>query len=170
MTRLLIASALTFVVWGAALKYDTPPGWIARPVSSASRVAEFALARVNSDAEDASLIVYFFGGQGGTTQANLDRWLGQMTQPDGRASKDVAKTSAFTANGLPVTLLDVGGTYVAELTPGSAERHNKPNFRLLAAVVETREGPYFVKATGPARTMARWHDSVITFLESLRIE
>lgn len=38
-----------------------------------------------------------------------------MTQPDGRPSTDVAKTTAFTSRGLKVTLLDVAGTYVAEV-------------------------------------------------------
>jgi hypothetical protein len=153
-----------------ALKFDAPKGWVAKPSASSMRVAEFALPKAAGDAEDASVVVYFFGaGQGGTVEANLDRWLGQMTQPDGRASKDVAKTSRFTANGLNVTLLDVSGTYVAQMTPGSTERHNSPNFRLLAAVVDTREGPYFVKVTGPAKTVAQWHDSVMAFLKSVRI-
>lgn len=171
MTHLLMVWALAVaLVSGAALKYDIPRGWIAKPGSSASRVAEFTLPRADGDPEDASVVVYFFGGQGGTIQANLDRWIAQMTQPDGRPSTDVAKTTRFTSRGLDVTLLDVTGTYVAEVAPGSTERHNKPAFRLMAAVVETGEGPYFVKLTGPAKTAAKWNESVMTFLKSLRIE
>ena len=44
-------------------------------------------------AEDATFTLYFFGGQGGSVQANLDRWVNQIAQPDGRTSKDVAKTA-----------------------------------------------------------------------------
>ena len=51
--------------------------------------------------------------------------------------------------------MDVSGTYVAEVTPGSAERFNKPGFRQLAAVVETPDGPHFVKVVGPAATVAK---------------
>lgn len=171
MTRVPIAWALAVALTsGLALKYDTPQGWISKPASSVSRVAEFTLPRADGDPEDASVVLYFFGGQGGTIQANLDRWIGQMTQPDGRPSKDVAKTTRFTSHGLNVTLLDVTGTYVAEVAPGSTDRHNKPSFRLMAAVVETGEGPYFVKLTGPAKTAAKWNESVMTFLKSLRIE
>lgn len=61
------------------------------------------------------------------------------------------------------------GTYIAEVSPGSAERFNKPGFRLRAAVVETPDGPYYVKLTGPAKTIARWDDSFATFLASLRV-
>ena len=50
--------------------------------------------------------------------------------------------------------MDLSGTYIAEVRPGAAERHNKPGFRLRAAVIETPRGPYYVKMTGPAKTMA----------------
>ena len=74
-------------------------------------------------------------------QANLDRWIGQMSQPDGRPSKDVARTTTLqTQSGLKVTVIDLPGTYIAEVAPGSAERFNKPGFRLRAAVVETPKG------------------------------
>jgi hypothetical protein len=110
--------------------------------------------------------VYFFGGQGGSVQANLDRWLGQMEQPDGRPSKAVATTETLTVNGMKVTVLDVSGKYVAEMAPGSPARYNKPGFRLKAAVVETAGGPYFVKLTGPAKTIGRWNEAFTAFLKS----
>ena len=113
-----------------------------------------------------ALIVYFFGGQGGSVQANLDRWVGQMEQPDGRSSKAVATTEALTVGGMKVTVLDVSGKYVAEMTPGSQTRYSKPGFRLKAAVVETAGGPYFVKLTGPAKTVERWNAPFATFLKS----
>ena len=152
-----------------ALKFDPPAGWVAKPPASSMRIAEFTLPKTGADSEDAALTVYFFGGQGGSVQANLDRWIGQMSQPDGRESKRVAKTSTFkTTSGLAVTLLDVSGTYVAEVQPGSTERFNKPGFRLRAAVIETPGGPYFVKLTGPAATVAKWDDAFLAFLKSAR--
>jgi hypothetical protein len=169
--RLLLAVAAAPLFLTAALKYDAPAGWTVRTPASSMRVAEFALPRVAGDAEDGALVVYFFGGQGGTIQANLDRWIGQMTQPDGKPSAGVARTSTLTTTrGLSVTLVDLTGTYVAEMTPGSTERHNKAGFRLRAAVVETPEGPYFVKLTGPAKTIAKWDESFLAFVKSLRIE
>jgi hypothetical protein len=75
-----------------------------------------------------------------------------------------------TKTGLKVSLIDLTGTYIAEVKPGAAERFNKPGFRLRAAVVDTKDGPYFVKLTGPAATVARWDQSVTAFLSSLRVE
>ena len=163
-----VALAISFVT--PALKFDAPKDWVSKTPSSSSRVAEFALPKVAGDPEDASLVVYFFGPtMGGSVQANIDRWVGQMAQPDGKPSAEVAKTKNLTANGLRITIVDVSGTYVAEVSPGSTERYNKPGFRQLAAVIETSEGPYFVKLVGPAATVSRWNESFMTFLGSVRI-
>jgi hypothetical protein len=153
-----------------ALGFDAPKEWTAQASSSSMRVAQYALARAAGDSEDAELIVYYFGGSGGSVDANLDRWLGQMEQPDGKPSKAVAKTSTMAANGLKITVLDVTGRYVAEMTPGSPQRHNKPGFRMKAAVIETAKGPYFVKLTGPAKTIERWDASFAGFLKSARLK
>jgi len=151
----------------ATLTFTAPAGWVSKPASSSMRVAEFVLPKVAGDAEDASLVVYFFGGQGGSAQANIDRWIGQMEQPGGKATKDVAASTTMTVNGLKVSLVDVSGTYVAEMSPGAADRLNKPGFRLRAAVIETTGGPYYLKLTGPAKTIAKWDPSFTAFLKTL---
>ena len=175
MARRLIAVTLMLSaaasVAAFALRFEMPKGWVPKPPSSSMRVADFVLPRADGDAEDATLTVYSFPGGGGSVDANLERWIGQMTQPDGKASKDVAKTSTLTStSGVKMTLVDVPGTYVAEVTPGSTERFNKPGFRLRAAVVETSAGPYYVKRTGPARTVEKLDASYTAFLKSMRIE
>jgi len=153
----------------ATLAYLTPQGWQKQTTTSPMRVAEFALPRADGDTEDAQLVLYYFGGSGGSVDANLQRWVAQMQQPDGRPSSTVAKKATRTVNGLTVTLLDVSGIYVAETAPGSAERHNKPNFRLRAGVVETPGGPYFIKLTGPAKTIAKWERAFEQFVGSLKM-
>ena len=90
------------------------------------RVAQYALPRAAGDTQDAELVVYYFGGTGGTVEANIERWVGQMQQPDGRPSSAVAKRQSRTVNGLKVTLVDVPGTYVAEMTPGASAASQQP--------------------------------------------
>lgn len=168
MTVVLLSALLSLA---ATLKFDVPQGWVTKPPASSMRVAEFSLPKAEGDAEDAGATVYFFGaGQGGSVEANLTRWMDQMSQPDGAPSKSVAKTTTFTAHSLKITVVDVAGTYTAEMSPGSTDHFNKPNFRLKAAVVETPGGTYYVKVTGPQKTIARWDESVTTFLKSLRFE
>lgn len=152
------------------LRFDPPEGWIVEDAASPMRLAQFTLPKADGDAEDAELVVFYFGGAGGSVEANLERWTNQMLQPDGRASTDVATTTSFLIDELPVTMLEVPGTFSAEVRPGSGMRYHKPGFRMTAAVVETPAGPYFFKLTGPDRTVARWADPFAALLESVRFE
>src|SRR6202008_1852708 len=152
------------------LKFTVPTGWIEEPRSSSMRVAQYKLPKAAGDAEDASLVLYYFGqGQGGSTAANVEHWVGQMKQTDGSAAKD-AKEERFETNGLKVTTVDVSGTYVAETAPGSGTFLNKPGYRLRAAIVETPNGSYYVKLVGPEKTIAQWNDSFLGYLKSFQIK
>src|SRR6266566_8665508 len=153
------------------LHFKAPDGWTTEKASSSMRVAQYKLPKVEGDSEDASLVLYYFGAtQGGTAQANIDRWISQMQQPDGSATKDKAKTETSTVNGLKITSIDVSGTYTAEMAPGSGTKHNDANYRLRAAVVETPKGNYFLKLVGPAKTMGRWEQSVTDFVKSFEFK
>jgi hypothetical protein len=169
---LLLAAAAALLIQAppATLKFDLPEGWVSKPPSSRMRVADLVLPKAEGDPEDATLVVTFFGGQGGTVQANFDRWLTQMEQPDGRASKDLAKTSELKTRDFTLSIMDLPGTFVAEKAPGSTEHYNKPAFHLRAAVIEGKGGPFFVRLIGPAKTVAKWDASVQAFFKSLRVE
>ena len=166
----IVALTLTAAVASTAadLTFTAPAAWKRVPTTSGMRVGQFALPRAAGDMADAELVVYYFGGSGGSIDANIERWVGQMHQPDGRPSSAVAKQTKRTVNGLALTLVDVSGTYVAEMTPGAKERHNSPNFRLRAVVVETPNGPYFIKLVGPSTTVAAHERSFDQFLASLQ--
>ena len=153
------------------LKLSNPAGWTEEKPSSASRVAQYKLPKVADDGEDGTAVLYFFGqGQGGGTAANIERWVNQMQQPDGSASKDKAKEETLTVNGLKVTTVDVSGTYTAEMAPGSGTFHNNAKWRLRAAVIETPKGSYYMKVVGPERTMAKWDSSITEFIKSVEFK
>jgi len=153
------------------LRFKAPDGWTVEKPSSSMRVAQYKLPKAEGDKADASLVLYFFGSnQGGTPEANIDRWIGQMKQPDGSSSKDKAKTETLTINGLKLTTVDVTGTYTAEMAPGSGSFHDDANYRLRAAVLETPKGNYFVKLAGPAKTISRWEQSYMDYLKSFEFK
>ena len=173
MTILLVALAASCSVIAfaqepqkpAALRYKVPAGWVEEERSSTMRVAQYRLPRTTGDTEDGSLVLYYFGkGQGGSTAANIDRWASQMQQADGTKAK--LTEESFVANGLKVTAVDAGGTYVAETSPGSGTFQNKPGYRLRAAVVETPNGSDFVKFVGPEKTVAHWNEAFVNYLKS----
>ena len=172
LSLVLVAMSLPFVAAQAPgrLLFEAPDGWKTRPPASAMRAAEFILPKVEGDPEDADVVVYYFGGQGGDVEANISRWVAQMQQPDGRASKDVAKRTTRTVNGIDMTILDVTGTYVAEVRPGATEHFNKPGFRMRTVVVPTPRGPYFIKMLGPDKTVQHWGPAFDTFLGTIKFQ
>ena len=153
------------------LKFTIPAGWVEEERSSSMRIAQYRLPKVAPDTEDASVVLYYFGpGQGGSTAANIERWIDQMKQEDGSASKAKAKEENVEVNGLKVTTLDVSGTYIAETAPGSGTLLNKPGYRLRGAVLETPKGSYFLKLVGPEKTVAHWNDSFLSYVRSFEFK
>ena len=151
-----------------SLTFTPPKEWKPRPPASSMRVAEFVVPKAPGDAEDAEAIVYFFGGTGGSADANVQRWIGQFDRPKDAPADGNRKT--FSVGSLKVTTVDVRGTYIAEVRPGSSERHNKPGFRMRAAVIETPKGPYFFRLVGPANTVNGASVAFDAFLQSLRFQ
>jgi len=128
------------------------------------RKAQFRLPRVEGDPEDARLVVYYFPGGGGSVEANLDRWASEFVQPDGGDSKQVMQRRTYHVNSLGVEEIALSGTFVAETRPGSGERVNKPDFAVRAAIISSDHGPYYVKLTGPARTVEHWETDFRRFI------
>jgi len=151
----------------AALVWTAPDGWVEEPPESAIRMAQYRLPRIEGDIEDAVAAVFHFRGAGGTVDANLNRWYGQFVQPDGRPSVEAAKVEKTEHNGLKQTTVDLSGTFRQSTTPMGPVSAEKPKYRMLAGVIETPSGPWFIKITGPEKTVAHWQESFYDFMASV---
>lgn len=151
----------------AGLRWTPAASWktdAAKPM----RVVTYQVPAVKGDSEPGELAVFYFGaGQGGATEANIQRWIGQISQPDGSPSAKAAKRTSRKVNGMPVALVDVSGTYTASMGP-MGPKTAKPNFRLLGAVVEGPQGSVFFKLTGPARTVTATEKDFQKLLDSVK--
>lgn len=143
-----------------SLRYQAPPDWIQIETASPQQLDHYGLPRTPGDPEDAELFVYYFADDAVTVEATLESWTNQMLQPDRRPPSEMTSTTSFDVANLSVTVLDVPGIYSVEVQPNSGMHSYKRDFRLKAAVVETPEGPYFFKLTGPSQTVA---DSEVEF-------
>ncbi len=157
------------------LRYTVPEGWQVERPNSNMRIAQYKLPKAEGDSADAELVVYYFGqGQGGSKQANIDRWLNQMQQADGSPSNEKAKIENITVNGLAVTTVDVLGKYNGGMaSPGaapSATPADMSNYRMRAAITETPKGSYFVKLTGPQKTVSRWDQAYTDYIKSFEFK
>ncbi|WP_171420422.1 hypothetical protein [Corallococcus exercitus] len=158
MRRLLTVLAMTVAMGASAeeaggLTWSAPAEWAAQPTRP-MRAATYKVPAAKGDAEDAELAVFYFGqGQGGAVDANVKRWVAQFQKPDGKPLEDKdAKTKQEKVNGLPVTTVEVKGTYAGG-GPMMGPSTPKPNFKLRGAIVEGPEGALFYKLTGPEKTV-----------------
>jgi hypothetical protein len=136
------------------LTSTAPAGWKEVKTSSNLRVKQFAVPKVEGDAADAELIIFFFGtGSGGGVKANVERWKGMFKPPEGKSIDDVAKTEEMTVGKVKVTYFDVSGTYLYRSRPGDPKVEERPNHRMLAVVFESENGPYFFRLVGPEKTV-----------------
>jgi hypothetical protein len=128
----------------AGLQWTAPAGWKTgepKPMRAATYLVD-----------DAECVVYFFGqGQGGGVQANIERWKGQFSQPNGQPV--TAKTAQKTIHGLPVTTIDISGNYAGMAGPMGAPSAPKPGYRMLGAIVENPGGNIYIKFAGPVKTI-----------------
>lgn len=131
----------------AGMQWSVPKAWSALP-ERPMRVASYQVPASSGDKEAGDCAVFFFeGGQGGSLDANIDRWVGQFEgapQP-ARSSKEV--------NGMKVELVKLEGTYSPGMTMMQSTE-KKENYRLYGAIVEAPQGLVFFKMTGPKNTVA----------------
>ena len=133
------------------MSFVVPEGWAESAPKSGMRRAQWTLSAGKKTAE---LVVYYFGPNGaGSVEANLDRWIAQVQQEGGKSSKEVAKIAKNSFGGLAATTVDVTGRYFAAMTPGATEMVDKSGQRLLGAIVDSPQGPYYFKLLGDAEAV-----------------
>ncbi len=135
------------------LAFSVPKEWEKGAPRNNMRKAQYVLPGPGGDGE---LVVFRFPGGAGGIEANLTRWKGQFTPPEGKTIDDVSTTKTVENGGLKTTVVDVSGTYVAAMTPGADDKHNDADQRMLAAIIEGTGDPYYFKAVGPKATLDLW--------------
>ncbi len=129
------------------------------------RAATYMVQPTAPDKEKSECAVYFFGaGQGGTVDANLNRWKGQFQSSMEHPAAAVVRHR--TVHGLTVTTIDTSGQYSGMGGPNGAPSSPMANYRLLGAIIEGPSGNVFIKFTGPAKTMAANAGKFETLLNS----
>jgi hypothetical protein len=147
------------------LDVSIPSEWIEETPSSPLRIAQYRLPALGGDKEDGSLVV--FNRIGGTVQQNLDRWYGQFTSSDGSANRGELDGRIDMINGMRVTFASVRGGYETGSMGLPQDSGEKSNYMMLAAIVETPEGPYFFKAVGPENTLIQRTSEFEQYIQSI---
>lgn len=159
------------------LAYDAPDAWSRSPAPpNGPRKAVYRVPRAGADAEDADLIVLFFGtGALGGVSKNFDTWLAEF-DGDAAALAEKAERETFTTKaGDRVSVVKLTGSYKRALAPPVGPKKVAPvtqlkeGFRLVAAAIETQDrGNWFFRLLGPEVTVRAAEPALRTMLESAR--
>jgi len=134
------------------IKFEAPAGWTKEEPSSNMRKAQYKVPDKEKKGGDAQLAVFYFGNRNDMLEANLQRWAQQMGAADPKTEVIQGKCK--------IHLVDLKGTYTGDNDKGAQE-----NQRMLAAVVENHDGPWYFKIVGPAETVGPWREEIVTMLK-----
>ncbi len=127
-----------------AFSFTRPATWKWENPTSSMRKAQLIVLGKNGTT--ALVTFFYFGpGQGGTVQANVDRWAAQFTSKDG--TPVTAVTTSQKAMETTITFVSASGTFANGMPGGPTE--SCPNYALRGAILESPQGDVYVKMTGP---------------------
>lgn len=142
--------------------FIAPAAWKAKVHPSGMRLVDYEVPGT----VPGTCTVFWFGVQGaGTVEANMARWVGQFESSD-KPKQEVLKVS----DTIKAHVVEVSGRYQAPVTPGSPEKHDNKEWRLLGAIIETPGGPLYLKTVGPEATLKAARDSFMAFVKSFSTE
>jgi hypothetical protein len=148
---LLGADDATETITAKGISFAIPKTWKAGEPSSAMRLAQIKVGPEKGDDEPAELVLFAFPGGGGSVEANLARWKTQFEGKDGKPPE--ITTDKRKGKNVDVTFAETSGRYVAAVKPGSPEKFDKTDWRLLGAIVQTDDTGYYFKLIGPEKTV-----------------
>lgn len=162
---LLLTTAIAFAAEQAVsflnLRSDLPADWTREQPGSAMRLLQY---RVPGEEGGAAFVVYYFGpGQGGSVEANVERWVSQFSNPSG---EPVTPSIEPLKGALPATLVELRGSYARGVGLGPTGEA-LPDQMLLAAVVETPRGNLYPQLHGPAAVVSAQRDAFVHFAQGI---
>lgn len=111
---------------------------------------------------------------GGSIDANIDRWYGQFTQPDGKSTKEQSKVEKFEAEGQTVHWVDIPGTFKETMGGGpfsGGKTVEREDYRMLGAILVAESGAqYFIKMTGPTKICESLKDGFEKMLKEVQVK
>jgi hypothetical protein len=145
---------------GGRLTAKAPASWKVK--TPASRIVEKEFSIPSSEGDGRCTIMQATG----SFEANVDRWIGQVEQPDGSSSKEKAKTGKKKVGEMEVQTFDLAGTYLDARGPGTPVT-KKEKYRVMVAVLKTKKaGDYFIKFYGPEKLIAENEKAFNAMIES----
>src|SRR5947207_10488549 len=152
LTMLLIgADGPKQTVDARGLSFQAPASWKSSPPTSQMRLAQLKVDPVEGDDFPAEVVVTAFPGGAGSVDANLKRWQGMFKDKDGNPPRIDSKK--VKGKNVEVIRAETSGHY----SPPQFGRPepDRPDARLLGAIVMTDRVSYYIRMIGPNKTMLK---------------
>ncbi len=151
----------------AGVTFTVPSSWQDLGASG-MRQAQYRTDPVAGDDKQGEVNVFYFGpASGGGVDANLSRWIGQMTMPDGSDPAAAAERGTFTTDGMAGHIVSLDGTYKSGGgRPMGGTTTLLPGYRLVGVVIEGPQGSLFFKLTGPEKTARAMEADLLKMVKS----
>lgn len=140
--------------------FTAPEGWVAAPPRFMTD-AVYVLSGTNGDAGDADVAVSSLGTLV-PFDRNLTRWCGQFEFPDGKTCEDVVEQTELEGTKYPTTVAKMAGTYLGMRAQGEP----KTDYAMMVAEVRTPDRPWYVKLTGPEKTVNHHEEAFLAFVRT----
>jgi hypothetical protein len=145
------------VVEVAGFKAKVPADWKTVELTDAQknfgRLYQFDVPKDKDDKYEAEMYVTRLAGEGGGAKANVERWTAQFTAPE--KGKVESKSDEVKVGDTTVTYADIQGSYKYKKNPFNANEKEelRPNYRLIGVIFPGKDGTYFIRLLGPAKTV-----------------
>ena len=140
---------------GKIIGFDAPAGWVKEEPTNNMRKAQYRVSDKQKQAKDAVFTLSTTRTWGpDSLQENLARWSSQMGGAEPKVETIASKYKT--------TLVDLTGDYRSDFEPEPV-----PHARMLVAVVEIDEQPWFFKLVGPLETVGDWRDDFAAMLKTV---
>ena len=142
----------------ADLAFEAPTEWQAKPARSMLWKV-FGAPKAEGDADDAEVTISSLAANI-PLNANVERWCGQFELEGGKPCAEAAKIRDLTGTAFPSKVVEIAGGLKSSSMTGPAGAV-KAGWRMIVVEVTMPGKAWYLKMTGPAKTVAKWQDAYL---------
>jgi hypothetical protein len=151
------------------LTFEAPPSWKSSPPPGGGmRRAVLTARQADGDDYPAELVVFAFAGGAGSVDANVERWRKLFKDKDGNPPEAVTKK--VKGKNVEMTRVETSGHYYPARFPNRPAEPDRPDARLLGAILIADGTSYFIRMVGPNKTMHKITADFDELLSSVKLD
>ncbi len=163
-----ITGAAPAAIPGAAadgLAFEAPAEWQAKP-ARAMLWKVMSAPKVEGDTDDAEVTISSLAANI-PLNANVERWCGQFDLEGGKPCSEAAKIRDLTGTAFPSKVVEIAGALKSASMNGPAGAA-KTGWRMVVVEVTMPGKAWYLKMTGPAKTVAKWQDAYLKAASAIK--